>query len=905
VNDFLAGSIRLLFGSHNERMIRALAPAVAAINALGPAYESLTDEALRAKTPELRERLRKGEAMDLLLPEAFAAVREAARRTLGMRPFDVQMLGGVVLHRGCISEMATGEGKTLVAVAPAYLNALEGKGVHVVTVNDYLARRDRDWMSPVFQALGMQAGVIYSDQAHDEKHAAYRMDVTYGTNSEFGFDYLRDNMRARKEDQCLAHFQYAIVDEVDNILVDEARTPLIISGPAEESTEKYRISDDVVRRLSPGTDFEVNEKDHHVLLTEEGIEKAERMVGVDSFYTPGNMDWPHHLEQALKAHHLYRRDKEYVVQPGEGGREEVIIVDEFTGRLMAGRRWSDGLHQAVEAKERIPIRREFQTLATITYQNFFRLYRKLAGMTGTAKTEAAEFHKIYGLEVIQVPTNRPLLRSNEDDRIYRTAKEKWDALVEHIAEVHGAGQPVLVGTTSIQKNELLSGMLQRRGVPHELLNAKNHAREATIIARAGQREAVTIATNMAGRGTDIILGPGIPEMGGLHVVGTERHEARRIDNQLRGRSGRQGDPGSSVFFLSLEDDLMRIFAKEWVSTLLQKLGMQEGEEIRSRMVSRMIERVQRKMEEHHFDIRKHVLEYDHVMDHQRKVIYGMRQSILEGRDTRGMALEMVERVVTAMVDSYLRVEEGPRDAAGLAQALERRFGAAVDPAPFERRDPGEAEEELRGLARARYGEREAHFGAERMRAIERYLLLESIDEKWKDHLYAMDALRSGIGLRGYASEDPKTIYKIEGAQYFENMLAAVRDEVTERIFTIKLHGEGEGEGGGEVPPPPEGPLPGESPAAGAVAGTPPAAPPLRRPVELPVTGAYNFTSSGLPEIGSATRAMAEAAERSPAAAEGKGTGRTDRRAQEKVGRNDPCPCGSGKKYKKCHGREAA
>ena len=881
---------QFLFGSHNERRIKELAPKVAAINALAPEFERLSDAALRAKTAEFRARLGRGETLDALLPEAFAAVREAARRTLGLRPFDVQMLGGIVLHTGAIAEMATGEGKTLVAAAPAYLNALPGKGVHIVTVNDYLARRDRDWMAPVFEALDMRTGAIYADLDPTEKLAAYRMDVTYGTNSEFGFDYLRDNMRARKEQQCLAHFHYAIVDEVDNILIDEARTPLIISGPAEESTEKYRIADSIVRKLAAGTDFEINEKDHQAVLTEEGIEKAENMVGVDSFYTPGNMEWPHHLEQALKAHHLYRRDKEYVVQPGEDGREEVIIVDEFTGRMMAGRRWSDGLHQAVEAKEGIAVRREFQTLATVTYQNFFRLYDKLSGMTGTARTEAPEFHKIYSVEVVTVPTNRPLVRVEEEDRIYRTAGEKYKALVEHIAEVHRTGQPVLVGTTSIQKNELLSEMLGKRGVPHEVLNAKNHAREAGIIARAGQPGAVTIATNMAGRGTDILLAPGVADMGGLRVVGTERHEARRIDNQLRGRAGRQGDPGSSVFYLSLEDDLMRIFAKDWVGTMLQRLGMEEGEEIRSTMVSRMIEKVQRKMEAHHFDIRKNVLEYDEVMDHQRKVIYGLRQSIIEGKDSRAVALDMLERVVHGMAAFHLSPDNGLPDPEGLAGVFERRTGVPVDPAEFKGKEAFDAAVMLLARARIRYDEREGKFGPDRMRAIERYLILSAIDEKWKDHLHAMDALRSGIGLKAYAQEDPKTTYRIEGSRYFETMLGAIRDEVTEFVFKIQLPEEQ------EPPPPPETVIPAPAPAS----PPPPAAP---RPVmDLPGSGAYRVAAPGEERLGPAPQARAAAAEMN-VHAESRRTGhRPVVRRDEKVGRNDACPCGSGRKYKKCHGR---
>jgi preprotein translocase subunit SecA len=898
---------QLLFGSHNERRLKELAPLVGRINALSPSFEKLTDAALREKTAEFRRRREKGEDLDALLPEAFAAVREAGRRTLGMRPFDVQMLGGIVLHKGGISEMATGEGKTLVAVAPAYLNALDGKGVHVVTVNDYLARRDRDWMSPIYGALGMRVGAIHADMEIGPKLEAYRMDVTYGTNSEFGFDYLRDNMRARKEQQCLAHFHYAIVDEVDNILIDEARTPLIISGPAEESTEKYRIADGVVRRLKDGTDFEINEKDHQAILTEEGIEKAERSIGVESFYTPGNMEWPHHLEQALKAHHLYKRDREYVVQPGEEGKPEVIIVDEFTGRLMTGRRWSDGLHQAVEAKEGIEPRRENQTLATVTYQNFFRLYRKLAGMTGTARTEAAEFHKIYNLDVLTVPTNRPLIRTEEEDRIYRTAKEKYAAIVEHIVEVHRTGRPILVGTTSIQKNELVSDLLQKRGIPHEVLNAKNHAREAAIIARAGQLGAVTIATNMAGRGTDILLGPGVQELGGLLVLGTERHEARRIDNQLRGRAGRQGDPGSSVFFLSLEDDLMRIFAKDWVSTMLQRLGMEEGEEIRSPMVSRMIAKVQRKMEAHHFEIRKHVLEYDQVMDHQRKVIYGLRQAIVEGRDSRKTVMDMLDYVVAGMCEAFLKPEVGAPDPEGLVATFERRFEIPVPASEVKGKDPAAAAAALLPRARERYAEREKRFTPERMRAVERFLVLSAIDEKWKDHLYAMDALRSGIGLKAYAQEDPKTIYRIEGMRYFETMLGAIRDEVTEFAYKIQLPDDE------PPPPPPEAPIP-ATPAPSEGSGTayapgtpdtslappPPPAPP--RPVmEVPSARMLPPPSDGGELIGPATRAMAEAADANARSEARRGPAQPVVRRDDKVGRNDPCPCGSGKKYKKCHG----
>jgi preprotein translocase subunit SecA len=886
-----------LFGSANERSLKRHYPLVAAINALSPSYEALTDRQLRAKTDEFRARLEEGETLDDLLPEAFASVREAARRTMGMRPYDVQMLGGIVMHQGGIAEMMTGEGKTLVACAPAYLNALVGKGVHLVTVNDYLAQRDRDWMAPVYEALGIKARAIHADMPHAQKMEAYRSDITFGTNSEFGFDYLRDNMRARKDDQCLAHFHFAIIDEVDNILIDEARTPLIISGAAEESSEKYRISDQCIRRLSAGTDFEVNEKDHNAILTEEGIEKCELFIGVESFYTPGNMEWPHHLEQALKAHHLYKKDKEYVVQPGESGHDEVIIVDEFTGRLMPGRRWSDGLHQAVEAKEKIDVRRENVTMATVTYQNFFRLYDKLAGMTGTAKTEAAEFHKIYNLDVVTIPTNRPLIRREEDDRIYRTTREKYTALAEHIMELNRAKQPVLVGTTSIEKNEIISELLGKRGVPHEVLNAKNHAREAAIIANAGQPGSVTIATNMAGRGTDILLGEDVDRLGGLRVVGTERHEARRIDNQLRGRAGRQGDPGSSVFFLSLEDDLMRIFAKDWVGPMLQKLGMQEGEEIRSGMVSKQIASVQRKMEAQHFDVRKHVLDYDQVMDQQRKVIYGMRQAILDGEDTKAMAMEMLDKVVEAMVVSHLVVEEGPEDVEGLAATFERRLGIAVDEDDIDGEDPRTVTELLTDTARKRYEEREQHFTTDRMRAIERFLLLSAIDEKWKDHLHAMDALRSGIGLKAYGQEDPKTHYRIQGTGYFESMLDAVREEVTEFAFKIELPEEQEA-------PPPQ-----DAVTDDMVAGPPrlqQAAPrprrPLPPPVDLPVSGAYQVADDDSLFVSGSTKAMADAAAAQEKAEGSRRSATPEKREQAKVGRNDPCPCGSGRKYKKCHGR---
>jgi preprotein translocase subunit SecA len=830
--EFIGRALKGLFGSRNDRIVRALAPIVAQVNALEPEYEKLTDARLRAKTEEFRERLKKGETLDDLLPEAFAACRESSKRTLGMRHFDVQLLGGIVLHQGRIAEMATGEGKTLVATLPCYLNALRGLGVHVVTVNDYLARRDAKWMGPVFRALGMKVGVIQAQMAPQIRIPQYRSDVTYGTNSEFGFDYLRDNMKLRLEDQCQqGRHTYAVVDEVDSILIDEARTPLIIAGTADESTEKYYVADRAVKRLEAGVHFEVNEKDHHVVLTEEGTEKVHELLAPElrggSMYDAGNIDWVHHVDCALKANNLYKRDKEYVVED-EGEGPEVTIVDEFTGRKMKGRRWSDGLHQAVEAKEGLAIREENQTLATITYQNFFRLYEKLAGMTGTALTEAEEFSKIYNLDVVSIPTNRRMRRGQSEDLIYRTEREKYAAVVHEIVTTYEAGRPVLVGTTSVEKSETLAGLLSGRTlrqcvknapkpleapaapdaasaaaaeldrkrwdtplvekpIPHELLNAKQHEREAHIVAKAGQAGAVTIATNMAGRGTDIILGPGVAEKGGLHVVGTERHEARRIDNQLRGRAGRQGDPGSSQFFLSLEDDLMRIFAKAWVSDFLGKLGMEDGEEIQSGMVSRMIERVQRKMESHNFDIRKNLLEYDAVNNDQRKVVYGWRQAILDGRDQEDRVAWAIQGVSEELSRTHLAVEEPAQpDLGGLRLSFHQRFQADAPPeAALQGRTVETASQLLAEHGRGLYAKKRAEVGAERMGELERYVVLQTIDEKWKDHLQALDYLRTGVGMRGYGQEDPKVVYRREAANFFENMIGAIRAQVVELLFRIQ------------------------------------------------------------------------------------------------------------------------
>jgi preprotein translocase subunit SecA len=917
-------TLRSLFGSRNERVIRHLLPAARKVAALEPQIERLAQGDIRERIAAFRQALQAEQAtLDDLLPEVFALVREAARRTVRLRPFDVQILGGVVLHQGKIAEMATGEGKTLVATLPATLNALEGKGVFVVTVNDYLARRDREWMGPIYEYLGLTVGAIQAHMEARSRQGEYACDITYGTNSEFGFDYLRDNMKARVEDQVQRFLNYAIVDEVDSILIDEARTPLIISGPAEESSERHLVADRIARRLKTEAHFEVKEKEHQCLLTDEGIEEAERIAGVDTFYSGRNMDWPHLIETALRAHHLYRNERDYVVKDGE-----IIIVDEFTGRLMHGRRWSDGLHQAVEAKEGIRPREENQTLATITYQNYFRLFRKLAGMTGTAMTEAAEFAKIYDLDVVQVPTNRPMVRKNHEDVVYRTEPEKWKAITKEIAEVHQKGQPMLVGTISIEKSETLSGMLSRRGIPHQVLNAKYHEREAEIVAQAGRKGAVTVATNMAGRGTDILLGgnpegllrerlaaegipledPRVPEMraqieaqakaehdavvalGGLYVLGTERHDARRIDNQLRGRTGRQGDPGESRFFLSLEDDLMRKFYRDWVKNFMKRLGMEEDQDIRSAMVTRAIERAQKKVEAWHFEMRKNLLDYDEVMDKQRRLIYATRQEVLEGVGLKEKVLDMAEDELDRAVPLY----GGENDWAGLAKWAKHKFGAQIEPDRL-RAVGGEDGEGPKAALLAEvqrlYEERERTEGAANLRKIERFLLLNAIDTKWKDHLYTMDALKSGIGLRGYAQVDPKNEYKREGFAKFEELLASIADEVTNFIFKVHIETEDERRLGrafaASTTPAPVG---GSATIAGPPAPSgPPPPPPARR---VPPHLAFDFYRRNQETQERAAAAASHEAPRPQAAA-------------RQPGRNDPCPCGSGKKYKKCCGAASA
>ena len=881
-----------VIGSKNEREIKRILPLVERINALEPQIYSLSDPRLAAKTGELRERLSRGEALDDTLPEAFAVVREVGRRTLGERHFDVQLIGGIVLHEGKISEMATGEGKTLVATLPAYLNALQGKGVHIVTVNDYLAKRDSEWMGVIYRFLGLSVGVILHDMDDQARRESYNADITYGTNNEFGFDYLRDNMKFSLDDYVQRELHYAIVDEVDSILIDEARTPLIISGPAEESTDKYYKIDRIIPQLKKDRDFTVDEKSHAVVLTEEGVARVERLLHIDNLYDPRQIDTLHHVNQALRAHSLFKRDVDYVVKDGK-----VIIVDEFTGRLMPGRRWSDGLHQAVEAKERVRIESENQTLATVTFQNYFRMYDKLAGMTGTADTEAAEFKKIYKLDVIVVPTNQPLIRTNYPDAIYKTEDEKFKAVVEEIEDLHERGRPVLVGTVSIDKSERLSKLLKKRGIPHHVLNAKHHEQEAEIIAQAGRFQGVTISTNMAGRGTDILLG-GNPKMiaqqmvqkesgdgdlkaadqqalvvtsqekrkvidlGGLQVIGTERHESRRIDNQLRGRAGRQGDPGSSRFYLSLADDLLRIFGSERVAGIMDKLGVEDGQPIEHNLVTKAIENAQRRVEGHNFEIRKHLLEYDDVMNQQREVVYSQRREILKGDRLKAMVLEMIEEVGEGIVEEYTDEKRYPEewDWEGLKDSFHQSFSYRLEEDGRFLQEMGQ--EGLRNLliekARTLYEEKEQSFGEEVMRDLERFILLQTLDSHWKDHLLSIDHLKEGIGLRGYGQKNPLLEYKREGYELFIDMLALVREDAVQKLCAVQLTKEE------EVPTLQDALDSRVFLIRGAMEGPPSAPPP--------------------PMSGEEERLV-------PVRREGK-----------KVGRNDPCPCGSGKKYKKCCGR---
>ncbi len=862
-------SVMKLFGSHNERVVKNYRQIVESIGSMEDQWRALSDDELTAKTPEFRARLEAGESLDAILPEAFATVREASSRTIlpgesvGLRHFDVQLMGGLALHGGGIAEMATGEGKTLVATAPAYLNALSGDGVHVITVNDYLASRDCEWMRPIYERLGLTVGAIQGDMGNAERRAVYACDITYGTNNEFGFDYLRDNMKASADQQVQRSRNFAILDEVDNILIDEARTPLIISGPGEGDTQKYYRADQVLRKLKKDEHYEVKEKESQCILTEEGIVRAQEIVGCESFYTGKFMEWPHLLEQAMRAHNLFEKDVDYMIDRGEDGGQEIVIIDEFTGRAMPGRRWSDGLHQAVEAKERIQIKSESQTLATITFQNFFKLYSKLGGMTGTALTEAGEFLSIYKLNTTAIPTNRPNVRDDMDDQIYADQKDKYRAIVEEVVDIHGNGRPILIGTTSIERSELLSGMLERRGIKHEVLNAKQHAREADIVTNAGQEGAVTIATNMAGRGTDIKLGEGLEERGGLHVLGTERHEARRIDNQLRGRCARQGDNGSSRFFLALDDDLMRRFASGNIAAMLKKLGLKDGQKIEHKWINRSIANAQKKVEQRNFEIRKNLLEYDNVMNEQRTLIYARRNQILAGGSLRELIDDMLiattERAVEQYLDNDVAFTEWAWD--DLEIWYHRKVGEKLSLNRSEK-DTEVVEDTILSAFKAVYDVQTEKAGAEQQDHVESYLLLNAFDTRWKEHLANMDALKAGIGLRGYAQVDPKVEYKREAYALFDQLIAAIQDEVTDFIFRVQISTD-----------------------------------------ETAASGVWDNQSADHQQLDQyeAGRSQNEAAiARNQSGAPAK----PFVRAVEKVGRNDPCSCGSGRKFKKCCGANA-
>ena len=947
-----------IFGSRNQRLIRSMLTEVQEINRLEPSMRALTDEELKDRTRQLKERFQEIEDLDALLPESFALCREASRRTLGMRHFDVQILGGMVLHQGMIAEMVTGEGKTLVGTLPVFLNALTGRGVHVVTVNDYLAQRDRDWMASCYEFLGLTIGAIQSEMDSQERLDEYRCDITYGTNNEFGFDYLRDNMKTEIEDQCQKDLHFAVIDEVDSILIDEARTPLIISGPSEEDTDKYYQADKVARRLlqanapllreyeqmAPDYEdrdkeyeelkkeflhYDVREKEQNVIVSDKGQALAEELAGVGSFYTGQNMDWPHHLTQSLRAHEIYRRDKDYLVENGE-----VIIIDEFTGRKMEGRRWSNGLHQAVEAKENLRIRQESQTLATVTFQNFFKLYEKIAGMTGTAITEAVEFDKIYSLDVVNIPTNRPLIRVTHEDVIYGTSQEKNRALVEDIRSIHSTGRPILVGTVSVEKSEKLSRLLEQEGISHEVLNAKHHEREAQIVANAGQLGSVTIATNMAGRGTDILLGsfeskdllahwkrhglcpesispsappsdlsdrledhwfkafleedPGemsrevirdrlkqhwsyqvesplrlgtrVSDLGGLHIIGSERHEARRIDNQLLGRSGRQGDPGSCRFYMALEDDLMRLFASPRVRQMLKGMGMSDGAELQASMLTRAIGTAQKRVEGQNFEIRKNLLEYDEVMNQQRKIIYEQRQQILLGDDLKEMVLEMTEEQVGDAIEAYadVHLHRDEWKLGKLSEWYESKFGEALGRSDLEELSSAEIREKLFGQVRDLHESRAGDIGEDSMRALERFLLLQTIDTRWKDHLHEMDILRSGVSFEGYGGQDPKLVYKKRGYEMFQMMLDSIKDEVTDLLFKLQYTEE-------------------------------------MREID---SGIWDISDTQHQEL-SGFQSNRESFDQAVREDRGDEPVQPIRRDQPKVGRNSLCPCGSGKKYKKC------
>jgi preprotein translocase subunit SecA len=953
-----------VFGTKNEREVKGLLPIVASIGELEPAMRALSDIDLAAKTIEFKERIAQGATLDDLLIEAFAVVREAGRRAVNMRHFDVQLIGGMVLHHGKIAEMKTGEGKTLVATLPTYLNALGGKGVHVVTVNDYLAKRDSEWMGRIYKALGMHVGVIIHDLDDQERKDAYAADITYGTNNEFGFDYLRDNMKFRLDDCVQRPHNFAIVDEVDSILVDEARTPLIISGPSEESTDKYYkinriipklVRGEVIEGREPGEnyttgDYTIDEKHKSAALTEEGVTKVEKLLGLANLYDPTNIEFNHHVQQSLRAHVLYQRDREYVVRDGNEG-PEVIIVDEFTGRLMPGRRWSDGLHQAVEAKEGVRIQRENQTLATITFQNYFRMYKKLAGMTGTAETEASEFEKIYKLEVTVIPTNRPMIRKENTDIVYRTEEEKFRNAAKEIKAIHETGQPILVGTISVEKSERLGGILKRMGVRHEVLNAKNHEREASIVAQAGRKGEVVVSTNMAGRGTDILLG-GNPEfmtkdaclkervaerlpegaqeqyiadehfyyfthhdqfyrvsrdrweqlyagfkletdkehdevvaLGGLHILGTERHDSRRIDNQLRGRAGRQGDPGSSRFYLSLQDDLMRIFGGERMQNLMLRLGMEEDMPIESGLISKRIAKAQEAVEAQNFEARKHLLEYDDVNNKQRQAVYGLRRQLLEGVEQKGRILDMVRGIVEQFVDIRCLVDKHPDtwDLATLRNDILSSFGVKIDLADLGGMTRIEITDAIFDRLQQKYLEKEELVGPDVMRQTERIVMLQVIDNQWKDHLLSMDELKQGIGNRAYGQKDPLVEYKKESYELFTAMMDRIEDETVRYLYFLQVN----------IGPPP-GPFPEEEEENEETEEAPA---PIPEPNETQRQAAKatmeDFTKNVQRKKDRELEVLQFGGDET--------TGTKTVNGGQKVGRNDPCPCGSGKKYKKCHG----
>jgi len=929
-----------VFGTKNDREIKSLRPTIAAINDLEPQLQTLSDIDLAAKTIEFKEKLAQGATLDDLLIEAFAVVREAGRRVLKMRHFDVQLIGGIVLHHGKIAEMKTGEGKTLVATLPSYLNALEGKGVHVVTVNDYLAFRDSEWMGRLYRALGLRVGVIVHDLDDRERQDNYNADITYGTNNEFGFDYLRDNMKFRLEDCVQRGHHYAIVDEVDSILIDEARTPLIISGPSEESTDKYFKINRIIPKLERGEviegkepgekyttgDYTVDEKHRTAALTEEGVLKVEKLLNMGNLYDAANIEINHHVQQALKAHVLFQRDKDYVVKDGE-----VIIVDEFTGRLMPGRRWSDGLHQAVEAKEGVKIERENQTLATITFQNYFRMYKKLSGMTGTAETEAAELGKIYKLDVTVIPTNRPMVRIENPDVVYRTEEEKFRNAAKEIKTLQEKGQPVLVGTISVEKSERLSGILKRMGVKHEVLNAKNHEREAFIVAQAGRKGAVTVSTNMAGRGTDILLG-GNPEstarealrkqgvnpdelpreewesilarhkevtdkehdevvaLGGLHILGTERHESRRIDNQLRGRAGRQGDPGSSRFYLSLQDDLLRIFGGERMQRLMLRLGMEEDVPIESKLITKRIAAAQKAVETQHFEARKHLLEYDDVNNKQRQAVYGMRRNLLEGLDQKERVMEMVRGIVQQFIDMRAPENQHPDtwDLPTLRTDILSQFGHKVEPSELAGMTRIEIEDFIFERLSRKYQEKEDLVGADIMRQTERMIMLQVIDDQWKDHLLSMDHLKEGIGLRGYGQKDPLVEYKKESYVLFQDMMDRIEDETIRYLFFLQIT-RGPETAAPVLPFPSDEDEEEEEDDAAELEAE------QERQRKAAQASIQDFTKN------IQRQKEKEMAELQFVGGDGSSSGNKQVIKGDKVGRNDPCPCGSGKKYKKCHG----